>query len=89
MLIKEVTIQNQAGFHIRPAQLFVEESMQFKSDVTVKSENGVETDGKSILGLMTMGLEKGAKLIIEINGEDEELAMNALVELVNNKFGEE
>ncbi|WHH57706.1 HPr family phosphocarrier protein [Petroclostridium sp. X23] len=89
MFIKEVIIQNASGFHIRPAQLFVDKAAEFKSDIFVKGEDGVPIEAKSILGLMTMGLEKGAKITIEATGEDEQEAVSALVELVESKFGEE
>lgn len=89
MLTKETTVQNAMGFHIRPAQLFVDKANEFKSDITVKNEDGMETNGKSILGLMTMGYEFGSKIIIEVDGEDEEAAAEALLSLINNKFGEE
>lgn len=89
MLTCEAVIQNAMGFHIRPAQLFVEKAIEFDSDIVVKNTDGMETDGKSILGLMTMGYQCGDKIILEIDGEDEEEAVNALLELINNKFGEE
>lgn len=89
MLTCEATIQNSMGLHIRPAQLFVDKATQFASDIVVKNEDDMETDGKSILGLMTMGFEMGSRIILEIDGEDEEEASVALMELINNKFGED
>lgn len=89
MIIVEGMLQNKTGFHIRPAQLFTEKANEFKSKVTVRNEKGMEVDGKSILGLMTMGLAFGEKIIIKTEGEDEKLAADALLELVNSKFGEE
>jgi phosphocarrier protein HPr len=88
-MIVEGILQNKTGFHIRPAQLFMEKANEFKANVTVRNEDGMEADGKSILGLMTMGFECGSKIIIETNGDDEEKAGSALLELVNSKFGEE
>ena len=89
MTIVEGIVQNKAGFHIRPVQLFMEKASQFKSSIKVKNEEGIEIDGKSILGLMTMGFELGHKIIIIADGADEEVAVKALLELVNSKFGEE
>lgn len=89
MIIVAGIIQNLTGFHIRPAQLFMEKASEFKSDITVENEEGIKTDGRSILGLMTMGFELGSKIIIKTNGDDEDIAANALLELVNGKFGEE
>lgn len=89
MYTQRVTIGNEQGFHVRPAQLFVEKAGQFESSIKVQPENGAEIEGKSILGLMTLGLEKGASLLIMADGPDEEEAVKALVELVESKFGEE
>lgn len=91
MLTKEVTIQNESGFHIRPAQLFTEKAGAYQSTVTIKYHNGsdfVDIDGKSILGLMTLGLEKGSVISIATNGPDAQEALDALVELVESGFGE-
>ncbi|MDQ1914395.1 HPr family phosphocarrier protein [Paenibacillus sp. GD4] len=91
MLTKEVTIRNESGFHIRPAQLFTEKAAEFQSSVGVKFHNGTdltEIDGKSILGLMTLGLEKGSVITITTDGPDAGQAMEALVELVESGFGE-
>lgn len=89
MISQEVRIQNAEGFHVRPAQLFVQKSIQFQSDIKVINEEGVEAESKSILGLMTLGLSKGSTLKIVANGPDEEIALQALVDLVQSKFGEE
>lgn len=89
MIVVEGVLQNKTGFHIRPAQLFMEKANEFKAGIKVKNAEGMEADGKSILGLMTMGFEYGSKIIIEANGDDEEPAAKALLDLVNSKFGEE
>lgn len=89
MLSKEVMIENAEGFHIRPAQLFVNQAGKFASNIQVINENGVKVDGKSILGLMTLGLAKGAKITIQADGADEQEAITALTGLVESKFGEE
>ena len=89
MVVKETSIQNASGFHIRPAQLFVEKASQFTSEIRIITEGGDEVEGKSILGLMTLGFELGSKFKITAEGQDEEEAVNELIDLVNNKFGEE
>lgn len=88
MYAQEVAILNALGFHVRPAQLFVEKAGEFTAQITVRTESG-SVDAKSILGLMALGLEKGTKITIEANGTDEKEAVKALVELVESKFGEE
>ena len=89
MHTQQATIQNQEGFHVRPAQLFVQTANQFKSTIKVLTPNGGHIDAKSILGLMTLGLEKGAILTIVADGDDEKEAVQALADLVDSKFGEE
>ncbi|WP_248929605.1 HPr family phosphocarrier protein [Paenibacillus hamazuiensis] len=91
MLTKDVTIRNESGFHIRPAQLFTEKAASFQSDVKVivhKDADNTEVDGKSILGLMTLGLEKGSVITIATEGSDAEAALDALTSLVESGFGE-
>ncbi|MFC4767972.1 HPr family phosphocarrier protein [Effusibacillus consociatus] len=89
MVSKELSIQNEQGFHVRPAQLFVQNASKFASNIQVITEKGLKVDGKSILGLMTLGLAKGSKITIEASGTDEEEALDALADLVESKFGEE
>ncbi len=84
----KVKIQNKLGLHARPAAEFVKIAAQYKSDVIV-SKNDREVNGKSIMGVMTLAAEMGSVLRIVANGDDEEHAVNALVELVNLKFNEE
>jgi phosphocarrier protein HPr/phosphocarrier protein len=89
MIAKEVTIQNESGFHIRPAQLFTEKAGAFTSTIKIKPQ-GTETevDGKSILGLMTLGLQKGSVVTISADGSDEQQAVEDLAQLVESGFGE-
>lgn len=88
MYAKEVLIQNETGFHVRPAQIFVDAAQKFESDIKVVKEDK-EVAGKSILGLMTMGAEKGMTITIKAEGSDEKEAVDALVDLIENKFFEE
>jgi phosphocarrier protein HPr/phosphocarrier protein len=90
MYSMQATIFNESGFHIRPAQLFTEKAASFQSSIKVLIEAAnTETDGKSILGLMTLGLQKGSLITIAAEGPDEEEAVQALVELVERGFGEQ
>jgi len=88
MATKELTIKNEQGFHVRPAQLFVQKANQYQSTIKVVTDNG-EVDAKSILGLMTLGLAKGDVLTLTAEGPDEEAAVQGLAELVDSGFGEE
>lgn len=88
MVTKEVTILNATGLHARPAQKFVEKANEFTSSIFLV-KNDKEINAKSILGLMTLGLSKGSTVTIKTDGEDEELAITALAQLIESKFGEE
>jgi len=88
MISKEMTILNEQGFHVRPAQLFAEKAGQFESSVRLRSENGEVADGKSMLELMTLGLEHRSRFTLEADGADEAAALQALAELIDGRFGE-
>ena len=84
---KTVTIKNASGLHARPAGMFVKKAAEFKSTVEVITK-GKTVNAKSIMGIMSLGLAQGDELTISTNGEDQELAVNELVELVESGFGE-
>lgn len=84
---KTVVINNEKGIHIRPAGEFVKTAGKFKSQVQIDF-NGKKVNGKSVMILMSLGLKKGSEITITTSGEDAEEALNALVELVENGFGE-
>ncbi|MFB9330862.1 HPr family phosphocarrier protein [Paenibacillus aurantiacus] len=89
MVTRDMIIHNESGFHIRPAQLFTETAGRYVSNVTVTVKGtAITVDGKSILGLMTLGLSKGAEITIAASGPDEEAALQALKELADSGFGE-
>ncbi len=88
MIKKEVQLLNIKGLHARAASSLVKVSSKFSSEITLKKE-GQAVNGKSILGLMTMAAEHRSWVTICIDGEDEIHAMESLVELINDLFGEE
>ena len=89
MMKKEFIIRNEVGLHARPAALFVQTAKKFKSNITVEKEGEGKVNAKSILGILSLGAEKGTRITIEIEGEDEGQAMQALTQLIENNFGEE
>ena len=84
---KNVSIKNASGLHARPAGMFVKKAAEFKSTVEVIA-NGKTVNAKSIMGIMSLGLGQGDELTVVANGEDQEAAVNALVELIEGGFGE-
>lgn len=87
MIREKVKIVNDAGLHARPAAALVKLASKFKSDFFIHMY-GYRVNGKSILGVMTLAAEQGAELELEIDGEDEEEAAEAIIELINDGFGE-
>jgi phosphocarrier protein HPr len=88
MIRREVTILNELGLHLRSAGSFVRTASRFTSQIRVGTATVTPVDGKSILGLLTLGAAPGTTLIISVEGPDEAAAMEALVGLVENRFGE-
>lgn len=85
-----VTISNRLGLHARAAARLVRRASQFNSSVILLREDTGETaDGKSILSVLLLAASRGTSLIIKTEGDDEARALDALVELVEQKFGEE
>ncbi len=76
------------GLHARPAAQFVKIASKYKSDVYL-SKNNREINGKSIMGVMMLAAEMGSELTIKADGEDEQMVMDELISLINNKFDED
>lgn len=85
---KKITIINKLGLHARAAAKFVQVASGFRAEITVHSGHR-EVSGKSIMGVMMLAAGKGAEIEIKTTGPDEDAAMAALEDLINNKFGEE
>ena len=87
MIEKEVVIRNRAGLHTRPAATLVKMAAKFKSEFFIVKD-GVEINGKSIIGVMTLAAEQGSTLMLRFDGEDEGEACSAIVELFERGFDE-
>jgi phosphocarrier protein HPr len=87
MVEREVTIKNRTGLHTRPAATLVKLAAKFKSEFFIYKD-GLQINGKSIIGVMTLAAEQGSRLILRFNGEDEEEAAKAIVELFEKGFEE-
>lgn len=84
---RRVRIRNRAGMHARPAAEFVKLAGKYRADIRV-SKDGVEVDGKSIMGMLMLAAEQGAEMVIRGEGEDAEAAVDALASLVRRGFEE-
>ncbi|MCE5300105.1 MAG: HPr family phosphocarrier protein [Spirochaetia bacterium] len=87
---RKVKIVNKAGFHLRAVAMFVGIAEKFRSDVKVlNGPENIEADGKSIMGLTTLGAGIGVEIEIKACGPDAKEAVNRLVKLVSDGFGED
>jgi len=87
MYLKEVVVQNQVGLHARPATFFIQKANEYKSNIWVeKDERNV--NAKSLLGVLSLGITRGASITIVAEGPDEEDAVSGLVDLISSNFSE-
>ncbi len=84
---KKLEIRNKLGLHARAAALFVQTANKFSSQISV-SNDGMTADGRSIMGMLTLGATQGSKIQVEAIGDDAEKAMRALERLLDNRFNE-
>ena len=90
MYSRNVLILNRTGLHARPASEFVTCAARFQSKITIRSiEEEDSVDAKSIMLLLSVGLGQGSEAVITAKGEDEIMAVDTLVALVESKFGED
>ena len=88
MTEKEVTVQNKLGLHARAAAKLVNLAGKYHSSITI-STCRLCADAKSILGVLTLAAGKDTTLKIEAEGPDEKESLDAIVRLIEEKFGEE
>jgi phosphocarrier protein len=85
---RQATIVNQEGLHARPAARIVRLASAYTSEIEL-SKDGMDVNGKSIMGVMMLAAECGSEITIRANGPDAEQAVQALAELVASGFGED
>lgn len=88
MVTKSVTITNKSGIHARPASLFIKIATNFKSNITIENGNN-KGNAKSLISLLSLAIACGSEVTITADGPDENEAIDALVKLIESKFGEE
>jgi phosphocarrier protein HPr len=87
MIVREVTVTNQAGLHTRPASMIVRTASKFRSEFFIQKDD-YEINGKSIIGVMTLAAEQGSHLTLIFDGDDEREAADAVSQLFDEGFGE-
>jgi phosphotransferase system HPr (HPr) family protein len=81
---KKIIVRNKQGLHARPAALFVQIANKFDSHITVRRDKE-KINGKSIMGILMLGVEKGSEIIIEAEGMDASLAILELEKIVSSE----
>ena len=81
---RKVVINNEQGLHARPAALFVQVANKFDSRITVKRD-AEEVNGKSIMGILMLGAEKGSIIVTEAEGSDANLAVMELEKVITSE----
>ena len=87
ILRKKLTIRNRQGLHARPAALFVRLANKFDSEITVR-RGKEKVNGKSIMGILMLGCEKGSQIELLIEGEDAQRALEELTHLMTKELPE-
>lgn len=84
---KELLIENKLGLHARAAAQIVKTASAYVSKITL-AKDGLEVDGKSIMGIMMLAAAKGSTVLLHAHGEDDERAIEGMEKLFHDKFGE-
>jgi phosphocarrier protein HPr len=84
----DFVIPNKLGLHARASALLVKTTSRFASEIRIERE-GVEVNGKSIMGIMMLAAAKGSTVTVKVDGPDEAEAFAAIGELIRNGFGED
>lgn len=88
VIVRELPIINKRGLHARASAKFVQTAEKFDAELTV-TRNGESVGGTSIMGLMMLSAGIGTTITVAASGREAEAAMNAITDLLANKFGEE
>ncbi|MCD6517172.1 MAG: HPr family phosphocarrier protein [Candidatus Aminicenantes bacterium] len=87
MIKKRLEIKNKLGLHARAAVKFVNLANRFGSSIKI-IKDGSEVDGKSVLGILTLAAVQGSEIQLNVSGKDEKMALQALSDLIDDKFYE-
>ena len=87
MISQKLTIINKLGLHARAASKLVNTAGQFESDVFIDKQ-GNRINAKSIMGVMMLAASRGTEILLEVDGNDEQDCMQAIVQLIDSRFDE-
>ena len=87
MITREVSITNKVGLHARPATFFIQKANTYRSGIWVVKDDR-KVSAKSLLGVLSIGIAKGMTITIVADGDDEQNAIDGLVELIETGFND-
>lgn len=87
MKTREVVITNASGLHARPATFFIQKANSYKSTIWVEKDDR-RVNAKSLLGVLSMGIAKGMTVTLIADGQDEDTALEGLIDLIESGFAE-
>ena len=87
MISRDVVVQNSIGLHARPATFFIQKANSYKCAIWVEKGDR-RVNAKSLLGVLSLSIPKGTKIVIIADGVDENEALEGLVDLITNGFND-
>ena len=87
MIKREMTITNTIGLHARPATFFIQKANTFKSSIWIEKDDR-KVNAKSLLGVLSLGIAKGMVVTLIADGQDENAALDSLIDLVQTGLAE-
>ena len=87
MIKREMTITNNIGLHARPATFFIQKANSFKSSIWIEKDDR-KVNAKSLLGVLSLGIAKGMVVTLVADGQDENDALDGLINLVQSGLAE-
>ena len=87
MISRDVVISNTSGLHARPATFFIQKANSYRSSIWIEKDDR-KVNAKSLLGVLSLGIAKGMTITLAADGEDENEAINGLVELIETGFND-
>ena len=88
MFVKEATVNNEVGLYARPATFFIQKANMYRSSIWVEKDDR-KVNAKSLLGVLSLGIAKGMTITLTADGQDEELAIEGLTDLINTGFDDQ
>ena len=85
MVQRTAIVKNPLGIHARPAALIVQAATRFRSEIFL-AKDGLEVNGKSIMGVMMLAAENESEVVVRAEGEDEAAAVEAVARIIGSKF---